>query len=61
MQYSFAVELQVSLAIKYSLADYVRNAASPERRQKFIKKATDFILDHKFNGMDLIWDFSDKR
>lgn len=53
--------VQVSLAIKYSLADYARNAATQERRQRFIKRATEFIAGHKFNGLDMIWDFSDQR
>lgn len=53
--------LQVSLAIKYSAAEYARNAATQERRQRFIKRATEFIAGHKFNGLDLIWDFSDQR
>lgn len=42
--------------MKYSLADYARNAATPERRQRFIKRTTEFVTGHKFNGLDLIWD-----
>lgn len=53
--------IQVSLAIKYSAAEYARNAATHERRQRFIKRATEFTAGHKFNGLDLIWDFSDQR
>lgn len=49
------------MAVKYSLADYVRNTATQERRQRFVKRATEFVLDHKFNGIDLMWDFSDLR
>lgn len=51
---------QVSLAAKYTLADYNRIATSPERRKRFIEKATEYLLSHKFDGLDLMWDFSEQ-
>lgn len=52
---------QILLAIKYFLSAYAGIAENDEHRQTFAKKATDFIVRHKFDGLDLVWDFSDRK
>ncbi|XP_055325683.1 probable chitinase 2 [Sitodiplosis mosellana] len=50
--------LKISLALKHNFRDYLLIAKSNERNQTFIRMATDFVLQQKFDGLDLLWDFS---
>lgn len=50
--------LQISMAVKYSLIDYIEIANDKERRQKFIKNSVDFVRTNGFSGLDLFWVFS---
>lgn len=52
---------QISLAVKYLISEYEQNAGNKERRRQFVKRSTGFLSRNKFNGLDLVWDFSDFR
>ncbi|XP_055325664.1 probable chitinase 10 [Sitodiplosis mosellana] len=49
------------MAIKHSLVDYSKIVNDSEHRNGFIKNATDFILDNRFDGLDLFLDLSTIR
>ncbi|XP_031634729.1 uncharacterized protein LOC116348020 [Contarinia nasturtii] len=51
--------LKVSLSVKHFLADYLRIASDPGSYWDFAKDASDHLLRHKFDGLDLLWEFSD--
>ncbi|XP_055326393.1 probable chitinase 2 [Sitodiplosis mosellana] len=51
--------LKISLAIKHFLVDYLRIATDPASYWDFAKDASDYLLQHKFDGLDLMWEFSD--
>lgn len=47
---------QILLAVKRNFRDYLEMAKQPT--QTFSENATEFLLNQKFDGIDLLWDFS---
>lgn len=55
---------KVSLAIggwNEGSKNYSRMAADPERRSRFVKSTTEFILKYNFDGLDLDWEYPTQR
>lgn len=55
---------QVSLAIggwNEGSVNYSKMVADAERRKRFVKSATDFVLRYKFDGLDLDWEYPTQR
>ncbi|XP_031637926.1 probable chitinase 2 [Contarinia nasturtii] len=48
--------LKILLALKRNFRDYLEMAK--QRNQIFVKNATEFAINHQFDGIDLLWDFS---
>jgi len=56
--------LKVNLAIggwNEGSKKYSNLAADPKKRKTFVNSATSFILEHKFDGLDLDWEYPTKR
>lgn len=55
---------QISLAIggwNEGSEKYSRLVANAERRKRFVKNATEFVLRYKFDGLDLDWEYPTQR
>ncbi|XP_055315783.1 probable chitinase 2 isoform X3 [Sitodiplosis mosellana] len=56
--------LKVSLAVggwNEGSDNYSRLVANAERRKRFVKSATDFVLRYRFDGLDLDWEYPTQR
>lgn len=56
--------LKVSLAIggwNEGSRNYSSLVADRERRERFVKSATDFVRQHNFDGLDLDWEYPTQR
>lgn len=49
------------MAAKYSLDDIIEKADDEESRKELIETATQFVLKTKFDGLDLVFDFSKEK
>lgn len=54
----YFLTFQISLALKRTVRDYLKMAKQNEENRLFVKQSTEFVLNQKFDGLDLIWDFS---
>ena len=56
--------LKVTLAIggwNEGSKKYSNLAADPKKRKKIVNSATSFTIEHKFDGLDLDWEYPTKR